>query len=179
MKGFLWYQGESNRPNPTQYRALMPAFVKMLRERAGGRASCRSTTCRSHPTAMTNADLEGGSALLREAQMHNLEAISRQRHGRNDRHRQPGTASTRQKGRGGNTPARLSWSKTLRHERLPTELAALRVDDRRGNRAYLTFRCRKSSRWHPWAMHSGFEVAGADRVFHPRQSVDREGTGDG
>ena len=35
IKGFLWYQGESNRKNPGLYRKLHPAFVKMLREKWG------------------------------------------------------------------------------------------------------------------------------------------------
>jgi len=33
IKGFLWYQGESNRDNPDQYAQLVPAFVKDLRAR--------------------------------------------------------------------------------------------------------------------------------------------------
>ncbi|NDV81775.1 sialate O-acetylesterase [Bacteroides sp. 51] len=33
IKGFLWYQGESNRDNADQYASLMPAFVKDLRNR--------------------------------------------------------------------------------------------------------------------------------------------------
>lgn len=33
IKGFLWYQGESNRDNADQYANLMPAFVKDLRQR--------------------------------------------------------------------------------------------------------------------------------------------------
>ena len=31
IKGFLWYQGCSNRHNPEQYKRLQPEFVKMLR----------------------------------------------------------------------------------------------------------------------------------------------------
>ena len=34
-KGFIWYQGCSNRHNPEQYVRLQPAFVKMLREEWG------------------------------------------------------------------------------------------------------------------------------------------------
>ncbi len=33
IKGFLWYQGESNRNNADLYKQLMPAFVKDLRSR--------------------------------------------------------------------------------------------------------------------------------------------------
>ncbi|MDD4921931.1 MAG: sialate O-acetylesterase [Bacteroidales bacterium] len=33
IKGFLWYQGESNRDNPDLYKKLMPAFVKDIRSR--------------------------------------------------------------------------------------------------------------------------------------------------
>lgn len=32
VKGFIWYQGCSNRHNPEQYKRLQPAFVKMLRK---------------------------------------------------------------------------------------------------------------------------------------------------
>lgn len=35
IKGFLWYQGESNQNNPDEYARLMPAFVKDLRNRWG------------------------------------------------------------------------------------------------------------------------------------------------
>lgn len=31
-KGFIWYQGCTNRSNPEQYKRLQPAFVKMLRK---------------------------------------------------------------------------------------------------------------------------------------------------
>ncbi len=31
-KGFIWYQGCSNRQNPQQYKRLQPAFVRMLRK---------------------------------------------------------------------------------------------------------------------------------------------------
>lgn len=33
IKGFLWYQGESNRDNADLYKDLMPAFVKDLRSK--------------------------------------------------------------------------------------------------------------------------------------------------
>jgi sialate O-acetylesterase len=33
IRGFLWYQGESNRGNVEQYARLMPAFVKDLRQK--------------------------------------------------------------------------------------------------------------------------------------------------
>lgn len=35
VKGFIWYQGCSNRNNPEQYKRLQPAFVKMLRQKWG------------------------------------------------------------------------------------------------------------------------------------------------
>lgn len=33
LKGFLWYQGESNRPKPEEYKALFPAMVQDWRTR--------------------------------------------------------------------------------------------------------------------------------------------------
>lgn len=35
VKGFIWYQGCNNRNRPEQYRRLQPAFVKMLRDEWG------------------------------------------------------------------------------------------------------------------------------------------------
>ena len=67
-RGFIWYQGESNRPNPTQYRALMPAFVKMLRERwAQGELPFYYVQIAPYRYDGPNA-ISG--ALLREAQLH-------------------------------------------------------------------------------------------------------------
>ena len=33
IKGFLWYQGESNRDNVDLYKDLMPVFVKDIRNK--------------------------------------------------------------------------------------------------------------------------------------------------
>lgn len=73
IKGFLWYQGESNRKDPDLYRRLQPAFVKMLRE-AWGQGELPFYYVQIAPFAYEGAELVG-SALLREAQLLNLKEI--------------------------------------------------------------------------------------------------------
>ena len=71
VKGFLWYQGESNRLRPGQYRALMPAFVKMLRER-WAQGELPFYYVQIAPYRYENSNEAAGSVLLREAQLRNL-----------------------------------------------------------------------------------------------------------
>lgn len=73
VKGFLWYQGESNRHNPDKYRKLMPAFVEDLRNR-WGLGKLPFYFVQIAPYNYGNPD-ENSSAKVREAQMLNMSDI--------------------------------------------------------------------------------------------------------
>ena len=176
IKGFLWYQGESNRLRPAQYQKLMPAFVKMLRER-WGLGELPFYYVQIAPYCYENADLEGGSALLREAQMRNLGeipasgmAVTMDIGNRNCIH--PGKKAE--------VGQRLAWLALVNDYGMkgfePTTplYESMTVE---GNRAYLTFRCGKSSLAPLGDALGGFEVAGADRVFHPAKAWIEKGRG--
>lgn len=176
IKGFLWYQGESNRLRPAQYQKLMPAFVKMLRER-WGLGELPFYYVQIAPYCYENADLEGGSALLREAQMRNLGeipasgmAVTMDIGNRNCIH--PGKKAE--------VGQRLAWLALVNDYGMKgfepnTPLyESMTVE---GNRACLTFRCGKSSLAPLGDALGGFEVAGADRVFHPAKAWIEEGRG--
>ncbi len=69
IKGFLWYQGESNRHNAEQYKELTPAFVADLREKWG--IDFPFYFVEIAPYNYEGAD-GNTAALLREAQLQNM-----------------------------------------------------------------------------------------------------------
>ena len=165
VRGFLWYQGESNRPNPTQYRALMPAFVKMLRERwAQGELPFYYVQIAPYRYDGPNA-ISG--ALLREAQLHNLKDIP-----------SSGMAVTLDIGDEGcihpakkeEVGTRLAWlalSKTYGMKGIDADTPVCEKMEVADGKAYLTFATGPDGLAPYGRTLTGFEMAGADRVFHP------------
>ena len=165
VRGFLWYQGESNRPNPTQYRALMPAFVKMLRERwAQGGLPFYYVQIAPYRYDGPNA-ISG--ALLREAQLHNLKDIP-----------SSGMAVTLDIGDEGcihpakkeEVGTRLAWlalSKTYGMKGIDADTPVCEKMEVADGKAYLTFATGPDGLAPYGRTLTGFEMAGADRVFHP------------
>ena len=156
VKGFLWYQGESNRPNPTQYRALMPAFVKMLRER-WAQGELPFYYVQIAPYRYDGPDAISG-ALLREAQLHNLK-----------------DNPSGQKRRGRNTSGLAGAVENLRHERHRRRYARLRKDGgrRRQGLPDLRDRSRRPGALRPHA--HGLRNGGRRPRLPPGHSPDREG----
>ncbi len=70
VKGIIWYQGEQNRRNPEQYLRLQPSFAKMFREQ-WGLGDIPFYYVQIAPFNYSGDD----SAYLREAQMKALELI--------------------------------------------------------------------------------------------------------
>ena len=175
VKGFLWYQGEANRWKPDQYRALMPAFVKMLRER-WAQGELPFYYVQIAPYRYENSD-EAGSALLREAQLLNLQDIP-----------SSGMAVTMdignencihpaQKEQVGTRLAWLALSKTYGMKGIDAEGPVLEKMEVSGNKACLTFRTGREGLAPLGDTLTGFEIAGADRIFHPATARIRKGNG--
>lgn len=175
VKGFLWYQGESNRLRPTQYRALMSSFVGMLRSR-WAQGELPFYYVQIAPYRYENAD-EIGSALLREAQLRNLEDIP-----------SSGMATTLDIGnRNCIHPAkkqqvgmRLAWlalSKTYGMKGIDAETPVYEKMEVADGKAYLTFRVGREGLAPLGDTLTGFEVAGADRTFHPATAWIEKGKG--
>ena len=169
IKGFLWYQGETNRMRPVQYRRLMPAFVRMLREQ-WGLGEIPFHYVQIAPYSYGNPDLAGGSALLREAQMRNLEEIPAS-----------GMAVTldignkdcihpQQKKEVGERLAWLALAKNYGLKGFEPDTPIYQSMEIKENKAYLTFRTGKASLAPRGNLLGGFEVAGADRIFHPAKA---------
>ena len=176
VKGFLWYQGESNRLRPAQYRALMPAFVKMLRER-WAQGELPFYYVQIAPYRYENPDEAAGSVLLREAQLHNLQDIP-----------SSGMAVTMdignencihpaQKEQVGTRLAWLALSKTYGMKGIDADTPVLEKMEVAGNKACLTFRTGREGLAPLGDTLTGFEIAGADRIFHPATARIRKGNG--
>lgn len=176
VKGFLWYQGESNRLRPAQYRALMPAFVKMLRER-WAQGELPFYYVQIAPYRYENPDEAAGSVLLREAQLLNLQDIP-----------SSGMAVTMdignencihpaQKEQVGTRLAWLALSKTYGMKGIDADTPVLEKMEIAGNKACLTFRTGREGLAPLGDTLTGFEIAGADRIFHPATARIRKGNG--
>ena len=73
VRGFLWYQGESNRDNADLYQSLMPAFVADLRAK-WGRGELPFYFVQIAPFDYEGAD-GTSAARLREVQLQNMKDI--------------------------------------------------------------------------------------------------------
>ena len=114
VKGFLWYQGESNRLRPGQYRALMPAFVKMLRERwAQGELPFYYVQIAPYCYEKPRRNGLGPAARgpVAQPRRHPVE-----RHGRDDGHRRRELHPPRPERGGRHTPGMAGADENLRHE---------------------------------------------------------------
>lgn len=176
VKGFLWYQGEANRIRPAQYQRLMPAFVQMLREKWGGK-ELPFYYVQIAPYSYGNSDLTGGSALLREAQMRNVNeipssgmAVTMDIGNENCIH--PG-----QKAQVGERLAWLALANDYGMKGFEPNAPIYESMTVEGNRALLTFRTGRSTLAPLGDELPGFEVAGADRVFHPAKAKIEQGKG--
>ena len=165
IKGFLWYQGEANRRKPAQYRALMPAFVKMLRER-WTQGELPFYYVQIAPYRYENSD-EAGSALLREAQLHNLSdipssgmAVTLDIGNENCIH--PG-----QKEQVGTRLAWLALTKDYGLKGVDADAPVYEKMEVVDGKAWLTFRTGPDGLAPLGDTLTGFEVAGTDRIFHP------------
>ena len=147
------------------YRALMPAFVKMLRER-WAQGELPFYYVQIAPYRYDGPDAISG-ALLREAQLHNLKDIP-----------SSGMAVTLDIGDEGcihpakkeEVGTRLAWlalSKTYGMKGIDADTPVCEKMEVADGKAYLTFATGPDGLAPYGRTLTGFEMAGADRVFHP------------
>ena len=166
VKGFLWYQGQSNRPN----RHPVPGADAGLRKDApralGAGAELPFYYVQIAPYRYDGPDAISG-ALLREAQLHNLKDIP-----------SSGMAVTLDIGDEGcihpakkeEVGTRLAWlalSKTYGMKGIDADTPVCEKMEVADGKAYLTFATGPDGLAPYGRTLTGFEMAGADRVFHP------------
>lgn len=169
IKGFLWYQGEANRKNPALYRRLMPAFVKMLRERWGlGEIPFYYVQIAPYRYEESNGR---STALLREVQMQNLKEIPNSDMAVTLDLGDEGCIHPAKKQEVGERLAWLALYKTYGVKGIIPYTPIYESMKVVNGKARLTFQMDNMGLAPLGRELTGFEVAGSDRVFHPATGV--------
>jgi sialate O-acetylesterase len=168
IKGFLWYQGESNRNNPDQYATLVPAFVKDLRAKWGV-GEFPFYYVQIAPFNYEGAD-GTSSPRLQEVQTGHMRSIPNS-----------GMVTTLDVGHPEFIPPvdkktvgeRLAWwalGQTYGRTGFGYKPAVYKSMEITGKKIYIDFDNAPRGLCPMWTQLDGFEIAGEDRVFHPAKA---------
>ncbi len=166
VKGFLWYQGESNRNNAQEYCQLMEAMVKDWRQRWGGGEQMPFYFVEIAPFDY-NGPEKYGSALLREAQMKAWQRIPNS-----------GLAALTDDGHHNfihpvnkeRVGERLAWwalGQTYGIQGLDYKTPVYRSMEVKDGKVYINADNVGNGMNPMWTSLKGFEIAGKDQVFYP------------
>ena len=165
VKGFLWYQGESNRDNAGLYQSLMPAFVTDLRAK-WGRGELPFYFVQIAPFNYEGAD-GTSAARLREVQLQNMKDIPNS-----------GMVTTMDAGHPvfihpvdketvGNRLAYWALAQTYGMKGFGYAPPVYKSMEIQENKIYINFDHAQRGLSPMWTSLKGFEIAGEDKVFHP------------
>lgn len=169
IKGFLWYQGESNRNRPGDYTKLQTAYVKMMRG-LWGLGDLPFYYVQIAPYSYDKPD-DVGSALLREAQMKSLAEIPNS-----------GMAVTLDIGdkdcihpakkiEVGHRLAYMALEKDYGFKSIDSNSPVYQSMEIKDGKIILTFKVGSLGMCPRGHELTGFEVAGEDKVFHPASAI--------
>ena len=171
-KGFLWYQGESNVVNAHLYAALMREMVSLWRSDWGNQ-DMPFIYVQIAPHRYKGSD-KRDAAFLREAQDKALKLISRSWMISTTDIGNEGCIHPAQKDAIGLRLATVALSKVYGIKGLPAEGPRMKQVEYKDGKAIVTFEGTTLNTILPKV--DGFEIAGADRVFHPaKATVNRYG----
>ena len=165
VRGFLWYQGESNRDNADLYQSLMPAFVADLRAK-WGRGELPFYLVQIAPFAYEGAD-GTSAARLREVQLQNMKDIPNS-----------GMVTTMDVGHPvfihpvdketvGNRLAYWALAQTYGMKGFGYAPPVYKSMEIQENKIYINFYNAQRGLSPMWTSLKGFEIAGEDKVFYP------------
>ena len=173
FKGMIWYQGETNRGNPDQYVRLQTAYAEMMRQKFEVKdAPFYFVQIAPYPYGAPN---DWQSGYFCEAQQKTLTTIAHS-----------GMATTLDIGEYGTihpckkqpVGQRLAWLALQNDygvrgiEATAPIYKSLAVE---GNKAVVTFNVGPMGLAPMGKWLEGFEVAGADKVFHPAKAMRKNG----
>ena len=168
VKGFLWYQGESNRHNADLYVDLMPAFVKQIRQ------DRQQSELPFYFVQIAPYNYEGAdgtsAARLREAQEQNWKDIPHSGMVTTGDIGHPEFIHPTDKQTVGKRLAYWALGDTYNKkgfEYIPPTYKSMEVS---GNKIYVNFHHAERGISPMWTALPGFEIAGADLVFHPAEA---------
>lgn len=165
VRGFLWYQGESNRDNASLYQNLMPAFVADLRAK-WGRGELPFYFVQIAPF---NYEGAGGTsaARLREVQLQNMKDIPNSGMITTLDIGHPVFIHPVDKETVGNRLAYWALAKTYGREGFGYAPPVYQSMEIQGNKVYVDFDNAQRGLTPMWTPLKGFEIAGEDKVFYP------------
>ena len=165
VRGFLWYQGESNRNNADLYQQLMPAFVTDLRAK-WDRGELPFYFVQIAPFNYEGAN-GTSAARLREVQLQNMKDIPNS-----------GMVTTLDVGHPvfihpvdketvGNRLAYWALAETYGMKGFGYAPPVYKSMETQGNKIYINFDNAQRGLSPMWTSLQGFEIAGEDKVFYP------------
>lgn len=165
IKGFLWYQGESNRDNADLYQRLMPAFVKDLRTKWD------IGTFPFYFVQIAPFNYEGAgktsAARLREVQEQNMKDIPNSGMVCTMDIGHPVFIHPTDKETVGNRLAYWALAQTYGKKGFPYATPTYKSMEKAEGKIYIDFDNSPGGISPMWTSLEGFEIAGDDKIFHP------------
>jgi sialate O-acetylesterase len=165
IKGFLWYQGESNRSNADQYASLMPAFVKDLRQKWGV-GDFPFYFVQIAPFNYEGAD-GTSAARFREIQFQNMKDIPHSGMAVTMDVGHPVFIHPMDKETVGNRLAYWALAQAYGKTGFGYLSPEYKSMERKDSKIYIDFANAPGGISPMWTALKGFEIAGEDKVFHP------------
>ncbi|GHV19921.1 9-O-acetylesterase [Bacteroidia bacterium] len=168
IKGFLWYQGESNRDNADQYAVLMPAFVKDLRQKWGV-GDFPFYFVQIAPFNYEGAD-GTSAARFREVQFQNMKEIPNSGMAVTMDVGHPVFIHPTDKETVGNRLAYWAMAKTYGKSGFGYLSPEYKSMEKAEGKIYIDFNNAPGGICPMWTELKGFEIAGEDKIFHPAKA---------
>ena len=164
IKGFLWYQGESNRKNADLYARLMPAFVSDLRAKWG------MGEFPFYFVQIAPFNYEGANgtsaARLREIQLQNMKDIPNSGMVTTMDIGHPVFIHPTDKETVGERLALWALGATYGRKGFVYAAPIYQSMEKKGQKIYINFKNAERGICPMWTDLKGFEIAGADKVFY-------------
>ena len=165
IKGFLWYQGESNRKNANLYSQLMPAFVKDLRTK-WNIGEFPFYFVQIAPFKYEGVD-STSAARLREVQLQNMTDIPNSGMVTTMDIGNPVFIHPVDKETVGERLALWALGATYGRKGFGYTPPVYKAMEKKENRIYIDFKNAEKGIYPMWTALKGFEIAGDDKIFYP------------
>ena len=165
IKGFLWYQGESNRDNADLYQSLMPAFVKDLRSK-WNIGEFPFYFVEIAPFNYEGAD-GTSAARMREVQQQNMKDIPNSGMVTTLDIGHPVFIHPTNKETVGSRLALWALAQTYGQKGFGYATPIYKSMEISGNKIYINIDNAQRGLCPMWTPLEGFEIAGEDKIFYP------------
>ncbi len=168
IKGFLWYQGESNRKNADLYARLMPAFVSDLRGK-WNIGEFPFYFVQIAPYNYEGAD-STSAARLREVQLQNMRDIPNSGMVSTMDIGHPAFIHPVNKETVGERLALWALGATYGRKGFGYASPVYKAMEKKDKKIYVDFKNAEKGIYPMWTALKGFEIAGEDKVFYPAKA---------